>query len=69
MVAVPATEIADKQLGDVRAANLVMVGAYLKASGLLKLESAQAACKQVLAERPKLIPLNQKALELGYKHT
>lgn len=68
VVAVPATEIADKQLGDVRTANLVMVGAYLKASGILKLESAQRACTHVLAEKPKLIPLNQKALELGFKY-
>jgi len=67
-VRIPATEIADKQLGDVRAANLVAVGAYLKASGLLKLASAQKACETVLAEKPKLIPMNQKALELGYSY-
>ena len=66
IIEVPASEIADKQIGDIRAANLVAIGAMLKASGALKLESAKKACKTVLAERPKLIELNQKALQLGY---
>jgi 2-oxoglutarate ferredoxin oxidoreductase subunit gamma len=69
IVRVPATAIADKELGDLRTANLVMVGAMLGKSGLLKLASAQKACERVLAEKPKLIPLNQKALELGFRHT
>lgn len=68
VVAIPATEIADKDIGDVRTANLVMVGAYLKASGLLKLESAKNACEKVLSEKQKLININQKALELGYNY-
>jgi Pyruvate/2-oxoacid:ferredoxin oxidoreductase gamma subunit len=45
---------------------MVILGAYLKASGVLRLRSAQAACEKVLHDKPKLIPLNQKALELGY---
>jgi len=63
---VPASEIADKQINDIRAANLVALGAYLKASGILKLSSAKQACDILFAERAKLIPLNQQALELGY---
>ena len=65
---IPATTIADKEIGNVRTANLVMIGAYLKASGLLSLEDAQKACETVLAEKPKFIPLNRKALELGYRY-
>lgn len=65
---IPATEIADKQIGDIRVANLVAVGAFLKHSGLLKLESAQKACSILLAEKPALIAINQKALELGYNY-
>ncbi len=65
-VALPATEIADAKLGDVRTANLVAVGALLKASGVVSLASAQKACEKVLAEKPKLIAINQKALEFGY---
>jgi 2-oxoglutarate ferredoxin oxidoreductase subunit gamma len=65
---VPASEIADKQLGDMRVANLVAIGAYLNATKLLKLASAQKACETVLADKPKLVPINQRALELGFNH-
>jgi 2-oxoglutarate ferredoxin oxidoreductase subunit gamma len=66
IITIPATEIADKELGNVRTANLVMIGRYLQASGIISLESAQKACETVLAERPKLIAVNKKALEMGY---
>lgn len=68
VVSVPATEIAQKELGDVRTANLVIIGAFLKASGVVQLASAQKACEKVLEEKPKLIPLNQKALALGFNY-
>jgi 2-oxoglutarate ferredoxin oxidoreductase subunit gamma len=63
---IPASEIADKQLGDMRVTNLIALGAYLNTTKLLKLASAQKACETVLADKPKLISINQRALELGY---
>jgi len=68
VVTIPATGIADKELKDVRVANVVAIGAYLKKSGILSLESARKACEKLLCDKPKLIPLNQKALELGYNN-
>jgi 2-oxoglutarate ferredoxin oxidoreductase subunit gamma len=68
IVEVPASEIADKQLGDIRAANLVAVGAMLKAKQVFPLEAAKKAAAIVLSEKPKLIPLNQKALESGFNY-
>ena len=68
VVRVPASEIADKQLGDGRVTNMVMIGAYLKASGVSSLRSAQAACEKALKEKPKLIDVNKKALELGFNY-
>lgn len=65
-ILVNATEIADKQVGDIRTANMVMLGAYIRESGILKLESVQEACKNALEGKEKLIALNQKAIELGY---
>lgn len=64
----PATEIADKKIGDVRVANIVAVGTFLKHAGILKLESAKKACAILLAEKPQLIAVNQKALEFGYNY-
>lgn len=66
IIEVPASEIAHTQLGDIRTANLVAIGAMLKATSVLKLESAKSACKTVLADKPKLVDMNQKALQLGF---
>ncbi|MGA2090666.1 MAG: 2-oxoacid:acceptor oxidoreductase family protein [Endomicrobiales bacterium] len=63
---VPATEIASTGIGNVQTANVVMVGVFLKQSRFLTIEHARAACEAVLVDKPKLIPVNQKALEHGY---
>ena len=68
LIPIPATEIADKEIGDVRAANLVMIGAWLRATDLLALKSAHSACKKLFASKPKLIPINQKALDAGFEY-
>lgn len=63
---VPATELADKKLGNVKVANSVAIGAFLKASGALKIESAIKACPVLLESKKELVELNVKALELGF---
>jgi 2-oxoglutarate ferredoxin oxidoreductase subunit gamma len=65
-VLVNATEIADKHVGDIRTANMVMLGAYIRESGILKLKSVQEACKKALEGKENLVAINQKALEFGY---
>jgi len=62
---VPATELADK-LGNVRVANSVALGAFLKASKALSLESAIKACPVLLESKKEFIEVNIKALELGF---
>jgi len=62
---VPATELATK-LGNVRVANSVALGAFLKASKALSLESAIKACPMLLESKKELIDLNIKALEIGF---
>jgi 2-oxoglutarate ferredoxin oxidoreductase subunit gamma len=69
IVCIPATDIADKEIGDIRTANVVLIGAWLRVSGVLSLKSAQAACKKLFASKPKLAPINQKALDAGYEYT
>ncbi len=62
---IAANEIAES-LGNLRVANLVMLGALVKSTGVVSMESILEAPRYVLPEhRHKLIPLNQKALELG----
>ena len=65
-IAIPANDIADK-LGNTRMANMVALGAFVKATGVLSLEQVQGSLRHVIAERyAKLIPTNAKALEAGY---
>ncbi|MDD2573046.1 MAG: 2-oxoacid:acceptor oxidoreductase family protein [Bacillota bacterium] len=62
---IPANEIAD-ELGNSRIANMVMLGAYLEATGALKKESVLEALKKVFGERKAhLIPVNKDALDRG----
>ncbi len=62
---IAANEMAES-LGNLRVANLVMLGALVKSTGVVSMESILEAPRFVLPEhRHKLIPLNQKALELG----
>ncbi|MGE5174185.1 MAG: 2-oxoacid:acceptor oxidoreductase family protein [Betaproteobacteria bacterium] len=64
-IEVRANDIAE-ELGDSRISNMVMLGAFLKKTGVVALESVLAALKQVLpARRHSLIPLNESALTRG----
>lgn len=61
---IPVTEIA-KELGEVRAANIVALGAFVGRSGIVNFEQIRAAVKEEFAKKEKFIPLNIKALERG----
>ena len=64
---VPANKIAD-DLGNSRIANMVMLGAYLELTKVVKVDSVLEALKKVLgASKEKFIPINREALELGAK--
>ena len=65
---IPASELADKQLGNIRAANMIMIGALLKTKGILTLDSAKKACQKAFPNNQKMIKLNQEALDLGYNY-
>lgn len=64
-IEVKANDIAE-ELGDIRTANQVMLGAFLKRSGVVAIESVLSAFKHVLpSRRQALIPLNEQALMRG----
>jgi 2-oxoglutarate ferredoxin oxidoreductase subunit gamma len=65
VIAVPADELA-VQLGNKKAANMVIAGAYLQKRGHLSVENAIQALPDVLAKRyHKTIPVNTEALRQG----
>ncbi len=66
VVSVPIIEIA-KELGNVRAANIVALAAFVARSEILDFALLKKAVEAKFAQKEKLIPLNMKALEAGQK--
>jgi len=62
---VPANEIAEKA-GMAKAANIVILGIVVKATGAVKVESTKEAIKQTLGEaKAKYLPINLQVLDAG----
>ena len=62
---ISASELAE-ELGNVRAANMVMLGAYAGCSGMINLDTCLAAL-DTLIKRKTLIDLNQRAIKAGFE--
>ncbi|WP_319468703.1 2-oxoacid:acceptor oxidoreductase family protein [uncultured Pseudodesulfovibrio sp.] len=55
------------ELGTVRCANMVMLGAVIAGTGILKMETVEEVINDFLgAKKPKLVGLNIDALRTGY---
>jgi 2-oxoglutarate ferredoxin oxidoreductase subunit gamma len=65
-LAVPIIEIA-KELGNVKAANIVALAAFVARSKIVDPDVLEKAVIDKFAQKKKLIPLNLKALEEGRK--
>jgi 2-oxoglutarate ferredoxin oxidoreductase subunit gamma len=64
---IDATHIAE-QLGNARVANIVALGAFIKATGLLKLESISQAIDELFAEKKaSMAEINKQALQAGFE--
>jgi 2-oxoglutarate ferredoxin oxidoreductase subunit gamma len=62
---VPATDMAT-EMGNVRVANMILLGAWAAATGVVTPEQlAQALADHLPPDKQKLVPLNQQALQRG----
>jgi 2-oxoglutarate ferredoxin oxidoreductase subunit gamma len=66
VVEVPANAIAI-EAGTGKAANMVMLGAYVGATGIVPFEALLEQAKHEFEKRPKLIPVNVKCVEKGFE--
>ncbi len=64
IVALPIDEMA-KDLGHSRVANIIMLGAFAKKTGLFTKEELLKSVRKLLGKKKDLIPLNEKAVEVG----
>ncbi len=68
IIKIPATDIAI-EMGNVRLANIVALGAYIKSSGFLKKESVLKIIEKTFSKKKKeLVELNKNAFEKGYTY-
>jgi len=68
IIAIPAGELAE-QVGTIKVANMVMLGALVRASNMISYDTMLENLSAILGERQsKLIKLNREALSLGYNY-
>ncbi len=65
VIKIPANDVADK-LGNPRAANMVMLGALIKKSNLVSLDSIIQGLRASLKGKPNLVGGNEAALKAGF---
>ena len=66
MAAFPFTRLA-LELGNIRVANMIAAGLFVRLKNLFPLENAIKALSKVLPSKKELIDINKKALKLGYE--
>jgi 2-oxoglutarate ferredoxin oxidoreductase subunit gamma len=65
---IAASEMAE-EMGDIRAANMVMLGSFLKISGMVKPETVLEIVEETFRQKnPKALERNKQALWAGYRH-
>jgi 2-oxoglutarate ferredoxin oxidoreductase subunit gamma len=65
VVSIPANAMAEK-LGSIKSANMVILGAFIKKSNLVKLQSLIDGLIVAMKGNQKLININKEALNAGY---
>lgn len=69
IVAVPTSELAES-LGSIKVANMIMLGALVRASSMISYDDMVENLAEILGRgRAKLLEMNQKALAVGYDYT
>jgi 2-oxoglutarate ferredoxin oxidoreductase subunit gamma len=68
IVSVPTSELAEK-IGTIKVANMIMLGAFIKVSGIISYDFMIKNLVAILGEgKAKLIKLNKEALEMGFNY-
>jgi 2-oxoglutarate ferredoxin oxidoreductase subunit gamma len=69
ILAVPTSELAEK-LGSIKVANMIMLGALVRASNMISYDTMVKNLTEILGEgKAKLLKLNREALAVGFNYT
>jgi 2-oxoglutarate ferredoxin oxidoreductase subunit gamma len=66
VVSIPANEVAN-ELGNPRGANMVALGAYLGATGVVDLAEVETVIRETFAAKPNVIDVNIEAMHKGFE--
>jgi 2-oxoglutarate ferredoxin oxidoreductase subunit gamma len=68
ILAVPTSELAE-ELGNIKVANMIMLGALVRASSMISYETMLENLEIILGEgKSKLVKLNRQALTVGFNY-
>jgi 2-oxoglutarate ferredoxin oxidoreductase subunit gamma len=68
IVAIPTSELAEK-LGTIKVANMIMLGAFIKASNIVSFDFLMKHMAEILGEgKSKLTKINREALQMGFDY-
>ena len=68
IVSIPTSELAEK-LGTIRVANMIMLGAFIKASNIVSFDFLMKHMAEILGEgKSKLTKINREALQMGFDY-
>ncbi|OGX17917.1 MAG: hypothetical protein A3K83_08010 [Omnitrophica WOR_2 bacterium RBG_13_44_8b] len=65
IIKLPLTKLA-LEVGSIKAANMVAIGAFVKLTKLFSLKSVTESLDEVLPAKEEIISVNKKAIKLGY---
>jgi 2-oxoglutarate ferredoxin oxidoreductase subunit gamma len=65
LLAIPAMRMAE-EMGNPRSANMIMLGAFIKKTNLVSMDTIFETLKETFKTKTKLIATNKKALMAGY---
>lgn len=66
IVEVPASGMAD-EMKSPKSANMIMLGAFVRKTGLVALSTLVQGLESTMKGKPKLIDINKRALEAGHR--
>jgi 2-oxoglutarate ferredoxin oxidoreductase subunit gamma len=65
---IPTSELAEK-LGTIKVANMIMLGAFIRASDIISFDFVIKHLSEILGEgKSKLIKMNKEALDIGFNY-
>jgi 2-oxoglutarate ferredoxin oxidoreductase subunit gamma len=65
VIYVDANRLAEEKLGSAKVANMLVLGAYIAATGVVTAEGVKRTMDKKMKDKARFIPMNKAAIDLG----